>query len=531
VRLQKRSRLFEIILSDHEHLSLSQDAAFLEAAEDLYGLAPFGYIATAGSGSVLLINETLLGWLGYTREELRPGVRLPDLLTPGGRLFYETHLAPILMADGSAEEVALDLVSKQGGVIPTLVNVRQSRDRSNGRLLNRWTIFRATERRMYERELVSARNLFETTLSSIGDGVVTTDAAGAVTFLNGVAADLSGWDPDLAIGRPIEDVLILTREDTGGPIENPIRQALRMRARVGLDNHTKLLSKDGRLCVVDDSAAPILNEDGELFGAVMVFRDVTRRREAERALGAAYHELEVTAAELRRSNGDLSEFAYVASHDLRSPLKTVTMYSQLLQRRYGNKLDAEGKELLSEIEGATKRLGALIEDLLEFSTVSSEREYSLTPIDAELALGMVLDNLRAIITDSGATVDSGPLPKVRIGTTSLIQLLQNLVANAIRYRSAAPPLISISAQLEGAFWHFYCRDNGVGISPEHYQRIFEPFKRLHGHEIPGSGIGLALCRKIVDRYGGRIWVESIVGEGSTFQFTLPVTADQSRGTQ
>jgi light-regulated signal transduction histidine kinase (bacteriophytochrome) len=144
---------------------------------------------------------------------------------------------------------------------------------------------------------------------------------------------------------------------------------------------------------------------------------------------------------------------------------------------------------------------------------------------------MVLDNLRAIITESGATVDSGPLPKLRIDTTSLIQLLQNLVANAIRYRSAAPPLISISAQLEGAFWHFYCRDNGVGISPEHYQRIFEPFKRLHGHEIPGSGIGLALCRKIVDRYGGRIWVESIVGEGSTFQFTLPVIADQSRGPQ
>jgi signal transduction histidine kinase len=115
----------------------------------------------------------------------------------------------------------------------------------------------------------------------------------------------------------------------------------------------------------------------------------------------------------------------------------------------------------------------------------------------------------------------------RIDTTSLIQLLQNLVANAIHYRSAAPPRISLSAQVEGAFWHLYCRDNGVGIPPEHYQRIFEPFKRLHGHQIPGSGIGLALCRKIIERYGGRIWVESIVGEGSTFQFTLPVIQDAS----
>ena len=144
------------------------------------------------------------------------------------------------MADGSADEVALDLVSKQGAIVPTLVNGRQTRDRSNGGSLNRWTIFKASERRMYERDLVSARHLFETTLSSIGDGVITTNASGAVTFLNGVAADLSGWDPDLAAGRPIEDVLILTREDTGELIENPIRQALRTRARVGLDNHTIL---------------------------------------------------------------------------------------------------------------------------------------------------------------------------------------------------------------------------------------------------------------------------------------------------
>ena len=514
-------------MSDHEHLSLSEDAAFLQAAENLYGLAPFGYVATTGSGRVLLVNETVLAWLGYTREELQSKVRFPDLLTPGGRLFYETHLAPILMADGFADEVALDLVSKQGAIVPTLVNGRQTRDRSNGGLLNRWTIFKASERRMYERDLVSAQHLFETTLSSIGDGVITTNASGAVTFLNGVAADLSGWDPDLAAGRAIEDVLILTREDTGELIENPIRQALRTRARVGLDNHTILLSKNGTQFVVDDSAAPILDDDGELLGAVMVFRDVSGRRRAERALGAAYQELEAKAAELRRSNEDLSQFAYVASHDLRSPLKTVTMYSQLLQRRYSDKLDCEGIELLSEIESATKRLGGLIEDLLAFSTVSSNPEYPPSPIDADVALGIVRENLQGIIKESGASVNSGPLPKLSVDTTNLIQLFQNLVANAIRYRSAAPPQIWITAQRQGSFWHFYCRDNGVGIPPEHYERVFEPFKRLHGHEIPGSGIGLALCRKIVERNGGRIWVESVVGEGSTFQFTLPVTNDRS----
>ena len=515
------------MLTGHDRASLSEDAAFLEAAEKLYGFVPFAYLATTGSGAILAVNDTLLRWLGYTRQELHAGSRFPDLLTPGGRLFYETHLAPILMADGAADEVALDLVSKQGVVVPVLANARQSRVRGDNGFLNRWTIFKATERRIYERDLVSARNLFETTLSSIGDGVVTTDADGAVTFLNGVAAELSGWDPDLAVGMPIEDVLKLIREDTGEPIENPIRQALRIRAQTGLENHTILVSKDGRRFVVDDSAAPISNDSGELFGAVMVFRDISKRREADRALRNAYQQLEAKAAELRRSNEDLSQFAYVASHDLRSPLKTVTMYSQLLQRRFGDKLGPGGMELLSEIETATKRLGTLIEDLLEFSTVSSKQEHAVTAIDAGAALNIVRDNLRAMIGESGATVESGPLPQLRIDKTGLIQLLQNLVANAIRYRSPAPPRIEISANQDGAFWHFYCRDNGVGIPAEHSERIFEPFKRLHGYEIPGSGIGLALCRKIVERCGGRIWVESIVGQGSTFQFTLPVSDDAS----
>lgn len=510
-----------------DHLSLSEDAAFLEAADKLYKLAPFGYIATAGSGRVLLVNETLSGWLGYTRQELQSGVRLPDLLTPGGRLFYETHLAPILLADGSVDEVALDFVSKQGSIVPALVNARQTYAPGGEAALNRWTVFKATERRLYERELVSARNLFETTLSSIGDGVITTDAEGAVMFMNCVAAELAGWDPDLAVGRPIEDLLVLTLEGSSMPVLNPLRHALRTKTRVGVENHTILTSKDGRRLFIDDCAAPILNQDGTVSGAVMVFRDVTQQREAARALEKAYRQSEANAAELRRSNEDLSQFAYVASHDLRSPLKTITMYSQLLQRRYGDTLDTDGKALVSEIETATIRLGALIEDLLEFSALPSKPEDSIEPTAAETALQIVLDNLRGIIVESKAIVESAPLPTLGVDRTSLVHLFQNLITNAIRYRSSAPPHIRISAALEGKVWHVCCRDNGIGIPAEHYRRIFEPFKRLHGHEIPGSGIGLALCKKIVERYGGRIWVESIVGEGSTFQFTIPATVSGS----
>lgn len=512
-------------MSDHERLTLSEDAAFLAAADRLYGIAPFGYVATAGSGTILLINNALLDWLGYMREDLEARVRWADLLTPGGRLFYETHLAPILLADGAADEVALDLVNRQGGIIPTLVNARQTRDPTTEVAVTRWTIFQVTERRLYERELVSARNLFETTLSSIGDGVITTDAGGSVVFMNGVAAGLTGWDPDLAVDRRIEDVLALTREDTNEPIVHPIRDALRTKAAVALTDHTILTSIDGTRLVIDDSAAPILTDDGGVSGAVMVFRDVTQRREAARALENAYRELDAKAAELRRSNEDLSQFAHVASHDLRSPLRTVTLYSQVLRRRYGDRLDDDGKGLLSEIEAATKRLDNLIQDLLAFSALPLQSKSVTEGADAGAALQDVLNNLHGIIVEANAKVESGPLPRLNIERSRLVQLLQNLVANAIRYRSSAPPHVCISATQEGAFWHICCRDNGIGVPSEHYQRIFEPFKRLHGQEIPGSGIGLALCKKIVERHGGRIWVESTVGEGSTFHFTVPTSHD------
>ncbi len=511
-------------MSDREHDPLlPEDASFLDAADKLYGAAPFGHLTTALSGRILSINGTLLGWLGYTRAEIESAARIFDLLTPGGRLFYETHLALMLAAEHAADEIALDFVCKDGSLLPALVNARQKRD-SDGSVRNRWMIFKAADRRLYERELVSARNLLQTTLSSIADGVVATDNNGAITFLNPVAAELTGWDADLAAGRPIEDVLLLTREDTGEAVEPPICYVLRTKAKIGLGNHTVLHSADGRTFVIDDSAAPILDEDGAVLGAVMVFRDVTQRSEAERALQDAHEQLEASAAELRRSNEDLSQFAYVASHDLKSPLKTVILYSQWLQRNYRDSLDEEGKQLLSQIEVATKRMGALIEDLLEFSTVSAKREYSIKPIDAEAALQIVIDNLRGAITESGAIIESGPLPKIGIDQMSLIQIFQNLLANAIRYRSSATPHIGITAEQDGGVWHFRCRDNGAGIPAEHHERIFEPFKRLHGQEIPGSGIGLALCKKIVERYGGRIWVESQLDQGSTFHFTLPIAA-------
>ena len=256
------------------------------------------------------------------------------------------------------------------------------------------------------------------------------------------------------------------------------------------------------------------------MGAVLVFRDITAQREIERDLKATHERLESRAAELKRSNEDLSQFAHVASHDLRSPLNTVVLFSQLLERDYGEKL-GEGKQLLDYISGAARRMQTLIEDLLSYARVSTEAEPATERVDANVQLQTALENLRGPIETTGAVVTHDTLPVLRVSGTSLVQLFQNLVGNAVHYRGDDPPRVHISAIKEADRWRFSCKDNGIGIAPEDQVKIFEAFKRLHGVDRPGSGIGLAVCKKIVERYQGRIWVKSVVNHGSTFFFTLP----------
>lgn len=491
-----------------------------QSAEELYEMAPCGYLSTDRDGYIVKVNRTIAEWLNYAPEELE-GKRFVDLLTMGGTIFYETHFNLLLRVQHAVDEIALDMVSKHKRVLPVLINARQKRDETGNPILNRFTIFNATERRMYERDILASRNLFRTTLASIGDAVVATDADGLVTFINPVAEALSGWTSEDALGKPIEEVLVLFRESSGIPVDNPIRQAMQDGAIVGLANHTVLLSRDGRSIHIDDSASPIRDINGAMLGAVLVFRDITAQRQIEGDLRRAHEQLERTAAELRRSNEDLSQFAHVASHDLRSPLNTVVQFSQLLEREYGERL-GKGKQLLDYVTGAAKRMQSLIEDLLSYARVSAEASQSYEPVDANLRLQTALANLRGPIEATGATVTSGPLPTLHVSGTSLVQLFQNLVGNAVHYRSDETPRIHISADRESGNWLFSCKDNGIGIAPEHHSRIFEAFKRLHGADRPGSGIGLAICKKIVEHYGGRIWVESVTGKGSTFFFTLPI---------
>ena len=234
-----------------------------------------------------------------------------------------------------------------------------------------------------------------------------------------------------------------------------------------------------------------------------------------------YDLLEHHADELARSNADLQQFAYVASHDLQEPLRMVTTYMQILEEEYKGQLSADADRYIKyAVDGAT-RMGDLIDGLLGLSRVNTQKVQPV-PTDCNELVGQVIADLGQVIEESGAVVTSGDLPVVSGDSTQLGQLFQNLISNGIKFRGDAPARVHVEAQERGGEWVFSVRDNGIGIAPRHRERIFQMFQRLHTRaEYPGTGIGLAICYKIVQSHGGRIWVESSVGEGSTFYFTIP----------
>ena len=228
------------------------------------------------------------------------------------------------------------------------------------------------------------------------------------------------------------------------------------------------------------------------------------------------------ADELARSNADLQQFAYVASHDLQEPLRLIAIYTELLKRRYGGHMDPEGDRCMDVIVDGVHRLETLIRDLLSYSrAIHAEVPPEKDQVNSSEALQFAAANLELMVKETGATIHCADLPVVACDRVELTQVFQNLLNNALKYRGTDVPRIEIAARTESGEWIFSVRDNGIGIHADHHEAVFTPFKRLHGREYPGTGIGLALCRRIVERQGGRIWVESEPGSGATFFFSIP----------
>jgi two-component system NtrC family sensor kinase len=261
-------------------------------------------------------------------------------------------------------------------------------------------------------------------------------------------------------------------------------------------------------------------------------RAAEERREQAEAVAAelqqAKSDLERSNAELSRSNDELRQFAFVASHDLQEPLRSITSFCNLLKSEYHDRLDEQANNFVDRIVNGAKRMKALVTDLLSYSRVSREERVEFQPVDLHDVVRDALANLQSTIADTGAYVSFGNVPTVRGNRSQLVQLLQNLIGNAITYRSEQQPQIEIIASRHLQFCEISVRDNGIGIAPEHHQQIFEIFKRLHSRDrYPGTGIGLAVCKKIVERHGGQIAVDSRLGAGSTFRFTVPAEQEVS----
>jgi PAS domain S-box-containing protein len=343
-------------------------------------------------------------------------------------------------------------------------------------------------------------------------GMLMVDANGTIVLVNAQVEQLFGYDREELMGQTIEMLVPERYRHQHARFRMAFFDELLTRA-MGAGRDLFGLRKDGSEVPIEVGLNPLATPRGTFVLSSVV--DVTERKRAERAL------LEKTE-ELERSNRELEQFAYVASHDLREPLRMVATYVTLLEREYADRLGPDARQYMRFAVQGAERMARLVSDLLAYARIGAMSS-PLDELDSAELVREVLEGLRTTIAESSAEIVVAPLPVVRGNRTQLSQLFQNLLENALKFSSSTPPRIELTARREPAEWVFCCADNGIGIDPRFHARIFELFQRLHAPDAyPGTGMGLALCKKIVERHGGRIWLSSTPGRGSEFSFSLPV---------
>ena len=490
----------------------------LRESEELFklqveGARDYAIIMLGADGRVATWTSAAEKVHGFTAEEV-VGQHFSLFFTPEERTAgIPERLLESAQAEGSASDEGWRL-RKDGSrlwasVVLTAIHGEDGKLRGFSRMLRDMT-----EKKVVEESLQRSEQRFRSIVELSADGIIIADAGGRIQRANGAATMMFGYEEEELAGKRVEDLLPASLRGThakhrasfyADPRPRPMGVSLPLRGR----------RKDGSEFPAEVSLTPLQTQQGFLIAATT--RDITERKRAE-------EELQRRAAELARSNAELEQFAYVASHDLQEPLRMVSNYTQLLGRRYQGKLDEDADTFIGfAVEGAN-RMRELIDDLLEFARVNTKgREFQ--PVETASALERTLQNLRATLKETGARVEYDALPSVLGDDVQLAQLFQNLVGNAIKFRGAEPPHVRIWAERDGPDWRFAVRDNGIGIDPPYWERIFVIFQRLHNRsDYPGTGIGLALCKRIVERHSGRIWLESAPGEGATFYFTLPAAS-------
>jgi PAS domain S-box-containing protein len=361
-----------------------------------------------------------------------------------------------------------------------------------------------TERRQAE----EAKLLLAAIVESSDDAIISKSLDGIVMSWNAGAERIYGYCAEEMLGQPILRLLPEERHAEEAMILERLRRGERIE-----HFETVRRAKDGRLLDMSVTISPLRDAGGRIIGASKVARDITARKKTEEARARL-------TTELQRINDELRQFSYIVSHDLNEPLRTISNFVTLLAREYRGKLDTTAEEYIDFVVDGAQRMQQMLADLLAYTRVSGPAQ-EFTAVDSEEVLAHVLTSLHVAITEAKAEITHEPLPMVRGNATLLGQVLQNLIGNALKFRRKEPLRIHVSAQRGNGHWRFAVRDNGIGIDPRQADRIFLVFQRLHTRsEYPGTGMGLAICKKIIERHGGRIWVESRLGEGSIFYFTI-----------
>jgi PAS domain S-box-containing protein len=479
--------------------------------------APDAMVVVNPGGEIVLLNVQAEKQFGYSRDEL-VGQQVKNIIPEGfaERLIADgTRTAAEALAQQIGTGIELNGRRKDGTEFP--IEIMLSPLESAEGILVTAAIRNITTRRDAETHLAQMEGRYRGLLEAAPDAMVVVNQAGEIVLLNVQAEKQFGYSRDELVGQQVKNIIpegFAERLIADGT--RSAAQALAQQIGTGIELIAR--RKDGTEFPIEIMLSPLESAEGILVTAAI--RNITERKKSE-------EHLVQTVGELKRSNDELQQFAYVSSHDLQEPLRMVTSYTQLLAGRYKGRLDSDADEFIAFAVDGCNRMQGLIKDLLAYSRAGTNGKV-LHEISAENALKEALANLRATIDQSGAVVTRDALPAIRTDETQLTQVFQNLVGNAIKYRGAEVPHVHVSATKNGGNeWTFSVRDNGLGIDPQYYERIFILFQRLHGRdEFEGTGIGLAICKKILERLGGRIWVESQLEKGSTFYFALPETREK-----
>jgi PAS domain S-box-containing protein len=463
-----------------------------------------GTLTLDPDGLILYCNRQFAAMMKTSVEDII-GSRMDRFLTADE---YGPFSALIAMAGGGHSQGELNLLAGNDELVPVLLSLNRLEVSGTENLCA--VITDLTEARRNE-AIVKEEQLSRLILEQTAEPVIVIDAQGKILRAGEAARRLAGSNvlfQDFSAAFPISDL--------GGPV-TVSRLLLGVRSQKGVRSvEVNMNSPEGRANALLLSASPLWSPGRELLGCVLTLTDITERKHAE-------EELAQQAEQLAQSNSDLRQFAYSASHDLQEPLRHLAIYTELLQQRYEGKLDHEADQFIQRTIDAAHRMERLLKDLLSYTHAADAPQGAAASVDGNAVLAKVLGTFEQQIEKEHAVITRDPLPELCVHEVHLSQLFQNLISNSFKYHGNAPLKLHVWAEaVEDGTWRLSVEDNGIGIDGRYHQQVFGLFKRLHGSSrYNGNGIGLAICQKIVQRYGGKIWVESTSGEGSIFRFTLP----------